>query len=69
MGRNGEAAALLARALEGFERLRMPFEAARRREALAAIDEGAPGTDLLRAPVGSTRRWVPAPTASGSPLR
>jgi hypothetical protein len=46
-GEKEQAAAALRSALDGFERLRVPFEAARTREALAAVSSPEDAQPLL----------------------
>jgi hypothetical protein len=55
-GDRAEGERLLRRALEGFERIDVPFEAARTREALAALDDAAERESLLRSALETYER-------------
>ena len=58
-----EGAQALRKALEGFERLRVPFEAARTREALAGCVEPAESSVLLRDALSTYERLAARPHA------
>jgi tetratricopeptide (TPR) repeat protein len=58
-----EAERLLRQALEAYERIGMPFEAARTRENLAGVSDGAERATLLRAALETYERLDAAPLA------
>jgi hypothetical protein len=58
-----EAARLLRRALEAYERIGMPFEAARTREHLAQVSDGAERATLLRGALETYERLGATPHA------
>ena len=60
-GRTREAAQALRRALAGFERLGVPFEAARTRERLAAVEPPGAARSLLEAALATYERLGCAP--------
>ncbi|HYJ72658.1 MAG TPA: hypothetical protein VE265_09310, partial [Actinomycetota bacterium] len=60
-GRTREAAQALRRALAGFERLGVPFEAARTREQLAAVEPPGAARSLLEAALATYERLGCAP--------
>jgi hypothetical protein len=60
-GRRREAARALRRALDGFERLGVPFEAARTREDQAAVVPAADARPLLQAASSAYKRLGAVP--------
>ena len=60
-GRTREAARALRRALSGFERLGVQFEAARTREHLASVAPAAEARPLLEAALATYERLACAP--------
>ena len=64
-GRTREAAQALRRALAGFERLGVPFEAARTRERLAAVEPPGAARSLLEAALATYERLACAPAGGG----